>query len=281
MRDTINQNYFESFAGELVSKFRRINHLTTTARVAIGNYHEEILKVALQNFISKRYSIKTGYIYFDKDNISNQIDILVIDENYSFSYLFQSGDFAIVKPDAVVCAIEVKSVLNKQGLEEAILNISNAKRVKQKSLTGSLTGLIFGYDSPVTSNTWLENSLSNQEFKAIENDDWTWPNAILFFNRSDLLILDTQGRQDKQKRKLYSRLYKETGESKKRDFEINKAYKLSAFISWILGALGGNEITASGRFIENHFSQIVDHSGQKLGIDGFSINKPRVLRETD
>jgi len=281
MRDSIDQNYFESFADELISKFRRINHLTTTARVAIGNYHEEVLKVALQNFVSKRYSIKTGYIYFDKNHISNQIDILIIDENYSFSYLFQSGDFAIVKPDAAICAIEVKSVLNKKGLEEAILNISQAKRVKQKSLTGSLTGLIFGYDSPITSNHWLENSLNNPKFNFIKSDDWTWPNAILFFNKADLLIFDTQGKHDKNKKKDYSRLYKETGENKKRDFEINKSYKLSVFISWVLGALGGNEITASGRFVENHFSQIVDHTGQKLGIDGFGLNQARTLRQTE
>lgn len=281
MRDSIDQNYFESFAGELISKFRRINHLTSTARVAIGNYHEEVLKVALQNFISKRYSIKTGYIYFDKDNISNQVDILIIDENYSFSYLFQSGDFAIVKPDAVICAIEVKSVLNKKGLEESILNISQAKKIKQKSLTGSLTGLIFGYDSPVTSNDWLENSLNNSKFDLIKNDDWTWPNAILFFDKADLLVFDTQGQHDKNKNKYYCRIYKETGESKKRDFEINKSYKLSVFISWILGALGGNEITASGRFVENHFSQIVDHTGQKLGIDGFGLNEAKASREVD
>ena len=111
-RSPINFKYLDSFAKELSSKFRRINHLTTSGRTAIGNYHEEILKVALQNFLSKRYSIKTGYIYYDDQNVSNQIDLMIIDENNSFSYLFQEGDFAIVKPDAVVCAIEVKSRLD-------------------------------------------------------------------------------------------------------------------------------------------------------------------------
>ena len=53
-RSSINFKYLDSFAKELSSKFRRINHLTTTGRTAIGNYHEEILKVALQNFLSKK-----------------------------------------------------------------------------------------------------------------------------------------------------------------------------------------------------------------------------------
>lgn len=278
MRNSINQKYFESFASELASKFRRINHLTTNARVAIGNYHEEILKVAIKNFLSDRYSVKTGYIYYDDQNISNQVDILIIDENYTFSYLFKEGDFAIVKPEAVICAIEVKSVLNKLNLEQAILNITKAKEVKQKSLTGNITGLIFGYESPATSNKWIENCFKSEKLNSITNKDYFWPNAILFFNRSELLLFDSQGKQDKDKNKYYLRLYKETKLRKKENFRMNQSYKIAVFISFIMAALGGNEISASNRFVENNFSQLVDHEGQKLGIDGFRIGVNKVLR---
>lgn len=278
MRNSINQKYFESFANELAGKFRRINHLTTNARVAIGSYHEEILKVAIKNFLSDRYSVKTGYIYYDDQNISDQIDILIIDENYSFSYLFKEGNFAIVKLEAVICAIEVKSVLNKQNLEQAILNITRAKEIKQKSLTGGLTGLIFGYKSPVTSNGWLESCFTSDKLNSLKSIDHFWPNAILFFNRSELLLFGSQGRQDRDKNKYYSRLYKETNLSGKENFRINQSYKLAVFISFIMSALGGNEISASNRFVENNFSQLVDHEGQKLGIDGFRIGAQRVLR---
>jgi hypothetical protein len=278
MRNSINQKYFESFANELAGKFRRINHLTSNARVAIGNYHEEILKVAIKNFLSDRYTVKTGYIYYDDQNISNQVDILIIDENYTFSYLFKEGDFAIVKPEAVVCAVEVKSVLNKSSLEQAFLNITRAKEVKQKSLTGGLTGLIFGYESPTTSNDWLENCFNSNKLNPLADIDHFWPNAILFFNRSELLLFDSQGRQDKDKNKYYSRLYKETELGKKENFKINQSYKFAVFISFIMAALGGNEIAASNRLVENNFSQLVDHEGQKLGIDGFRIGTKRVLR---
>lgn len=199
MRNSIDQKYFESFASELAGKFRRINHLTTNARVAIGTYHEEILKVAIRNFLSDRYTVKTGYIYYDDQNISDQIDILIIDENYSFSYLFKEGDFAIIKPEAVVCAIEVKSVLDKKNFEQAVMNITKAKGVKQKSLTRGLTGLIFGYESPFTSNEWLESCFMFGKLNSLVSIDHFWPNAILFFNRSELLLFDSQGRQDKNK----------------------------------------------------------------------------------
>lgn len=278
MRNSINQKYFESFASELAGKFRRINHLTTNARVAIGSYHEEILKVAIKNFLSDRYSVKTGYIYYDDQNISDQIDILIIDENYSFSFLFKEGDFAIVKPEAVVCAIEVKSVLDKKNLEQAILNITRAKEIKQKSLTGGLTGLIFGYESPVTSNEWLESCFVSDKLDSLKSIDHFWPNAILFFNQPELLLFDSQGRQDKYKNKYYSRLYKETELSTDENFKVNQPYKLAVFISFIMAALAGNEIAASSRFVENNFSQLVDHTNQKLGIDGFRIGASRVLR---
>lgn len=279
MRNSINQKYFESFANELARKFRRINHLTANARVAIGSYHEEILKIAIRNFLSDRYTVKTGYIYYDDQNISDQIDILIIDENYSFSYLFKEGDFAIIKPEAVVCAIEVKSVLDKKNFEQAITNITKAKEVKQKSLTGELTGLIFGYESPITSNEWSENCFMSTKLNSLVSDDHFWPNAILFFNKSEFLLFDSQGRQDKNKNKYYSRLYKDTNLKEQENFRVNQPYKLVVFISFIMGALGGNEISASSRFVENNFSQLVDHNGQKLGIDGFRIGSRRALRE--
>ena len=278
-RVSLNQKYLDSFAKELAGKFRRINHLTSAGRVAIGNYHEQILKVAIQNFLSRRYSIKTGYIYYDENNISNQIDLMIIDENYSFSYLFQEGDFAIVKPDGVICAIEVKSVLDKKAFEDAVLNIVRAKEIKQKTLTGSLGGFVFGYDSPATSNKWLENCFKSQKLIEIKSKEGFWPNVIFFFNKAELLMFDSQGRQDKNKNKYYLRLYKNSGLSGTKHFDINQSYKLSVFTSWILAGLGGNEIAASGRFVENNFSQLVDHTNQKLGVDGFRFLEERVLRK--
>lgn len=67
--------------------------------------------------------------------------------------------------------------------------------------------------------------------------------------------------------------------SEQENVRANQSYKLAVFISFIMAALAGNEIVASNRFIENNFSQLVDHNGQKLGIDGFRIGSKRILRE--
>ena len=54
---------------------------------------------------------------------------------------------------------------------------------------------------------------------------------------------------------------------------------MSVFIAWVMGSLGGNEIAASGRFVNNNYSQLIDHTGQKLGIDGFRFLEKRGLRK--
>src|SRR3989338_6665288 len=114
--------YFESFANEILSKFRRlqsiVGHPTTS-----GDYHEEIIRTVLRNFLSKRFSVKKGFIYASQDKVSKQIDLIVIDENSPAAYIFQEGDFAIVIPQAVVAVMEVKTTLNAPNFDQALENI--------------------------------------------------------------------------------------------------------------------------------------------------------------
>jgi hypothetical protein len=103
---------YDSFANELAARFRRVGNLVSHAP-STGNYHEDILRDVLRNFLSKRFSIKTGFVYKDAEQVSNQIDILVVDEYDASAYIFQEGEFAIVRPQSVVAAIEVKTKLTR------------------------------------------------------------------------------------------------------------------------------------------------------------------------
>ncbi len=136
--------YFDSFADELLGRFQRLRHLVKD-NAASGDYHEEILSVVLRNFLTRRYSVKTGFIYKDKYNISNQMDIIVVDENSPVAYIFQEGDFAIVMPEAVVAVAEVKTTLNSTQLNIALNNITSAKRLIESDR--QYPGFIFGYQS--------------------------------------------------------------------------------------------------------------------------------------
>jgi hypothetical protein len=103
--------YYSPFAAELLAKFRRVGNLVSH-NATTGHYREEILCSVLRNFLSKRYSVKTGFIYKNEAEVSRQIDVLVVDEDIATAYLYQEGDLAIVRPRSVVGAIEVKTVLD-------------------------------------------------------------------------------------------------------------------------------------------------------------------------
>src|SRR5260221_13435972 len=144
--------YFKSYADEIAGKFQRIKSLVKH-REASGNYHEEILRTVLRNFLTKRFSVKQGFIYKDKEQVSNQIDIMIIDENSPAAYLFQEGDFAIVIPEAVIAVIEVKTTLDATSFDAGVDNIASAKKLAEFPVR--LTGILFGYQGTEPSNSNL------------------------------------------------------------------------------------------------------------------------------
>lgn len=111
---------YQGYARELQSKIGRLADLVRHAP-SVGNFHENIVSNYLENFISRRFSIKTGFVYNSQNGkTSSQIDILVIDENVPSAYLFQDKNFVVVIPESVVCAIEIKTNFDKS----AFLDIS-------------------------------------------------------------------------------------------------------------------------------------------------------------
>jgi len=150
--------YFDSFASELIGRFQRLRHLVKNT-TASGDYHEQILGAVLRNFLTRRYSVKTGFIYKGKDKVSNQIDIIVVDENAPAAYVFQEGDFAIVMPEAVVAIAEVKTTLNTAQLNLALKNIASAKRLVDSGR--QFPGFIFGYQSDARDYKMSDDRLDN------------------------------------------------------------------------------------------------------------------------
>lgn len=116
------KEYLESYAKEINSKFRRLNHLVSHGPT-IGGYHEFIIRSFLRKFLSKRYGIKTGFIHSPTSmETSRQIDIVIVDENTSVPYYFVEEDLVVVDPKHVCCAIEIKTSLNRDNFNESIEN---------------------------------------------------------------------------------------------------------------------------------------------------------------
>lgn len=189
--NSISEDYFRSLAAELKSKFKRVNNFTSHTG-SIGNYHEQALKSVIQQLLPSRFSLKTGFVYYDQQNVSKQVDILIIDENEPTSYFLQDGDFAIVHPDAVVAAIEVKTKLNKKDLSLAsenlasVINVCSNRNYKNKSFTVTF---IFAYSAPHFSPQGLGKFFENCQIQPFNR----YPMVIFVENNYFLQMLGKDG----------------------------------------------------------------------------------------
>jgi hypothetical protein len=176
-------DFYESFASEIMGKFRRIAKLTPHGPSS-GQYHEEILRNVLKNFLSKRFSVKTGFIY-GKGKVSGQIDILIIDENCPIAYLFQEGDFVVVLPEAVVAVIEIKSTINSQNFAEGMDGIFRAIGMAEYH---SITGIFFGFDGGTIDDQTLDRWFKNDKCKKYIDKKENAPDAIMFLSKGIMLL---------------------------------------------------------------------------------------------
>lgn len=238
----IKIDFFEGIAKEIEGKLRRVYHLIPKSNLKSGEYHEQIIRQSLENFLPNRYSVKTGYIYLDEEKSSKQIDILLIDESYPNTYLFKDRDFVIVRPEPVIASIEVKTRLKQRELIEAFSNIVVAKKLKTEALGnlhGHMYGSVFGYFS----NSKITNDLLDKWFKAVNiaEPDWEkasfWPDSFFFFDHGLFLYLDSRRQFDKDSElAYYYRLYR-------KDEESDKGWQLAFLIASLVAMCEFEEST--------------------------------------
>lgn len=236
--------YFESFANEIEGKFNRVKMLVSN-NVASGNYHEEVLRTILRNFLTKRFSVKTGFIYKDKNEVSNQIDILIVDESSPAAYLFQEGDFAVVIPDAVVATMEVKTTLNASDWDKAVSNIASAKRLFEFPV--NLTSIVFGYRGTIPTdkrlNKWFTRS---QPVDILKNEKPLHPDAVLFFSDGCLLTPHNEEGNWSRGGKYYHKLFR--SDEVKKESVTDTGWQISIILAMIVSACEHKDFQISRRF---------------------------------
>jgi hypothetical protein len=268
-------SYYDSFAAEMMGKFQRLSRLISHSE-SNGNYHEEILRTVLRNFLSKRYSVKTGFIYQDSEHVSKQIDILVIDENVPAAYIFQEGDFAVVSPRAVIAAVEVKTTLSPTGFEDALRNIASAKQFSEFHV--DIAGIIFAYqkDSPpidATISDWFKRP-SAQE--VVTCGIKAGPDLITFFkdnyslmrfNPINKLINDSEN---------YRKFYQEEGEE---DSKIG--WQLSVILSMVVSVCERNEFKKTRMFNnDSQANKLLEAAQLSMGEEEFKLGKGLLTNST-
>jgi hypothetical protein len=127
--------------------------LLATSRIPAGAGHslhkgtprESFIRNFLETHLSENLAIGSGEI-IDCDSkpreSRNQFDIVLYKKN--FPKLSFGGGISGFLAESVVATIEVKSVLDKEGLAAAIQAASNAKKLK-RAISG---GILIGYQPP-------------------------------------------------------------------------------------------------------------------------------------
>lgn len=257
--------YFESFANEITSKFRRLQAIIGHP-TASGDYHEEVLRIVLRNFLSKRFSVKKGFIYAGPGKISKQIDIIIVDESSPVAYIFQEGDFSIVIPQAVVAIMEIKTSFNAKEFDQAIENIVSAKSIME--FPTSITGIVFGFDgtNPTKEilDSWFKRKIPT-EFKGREKLS---PDAFLFFSANKLIVRCNENAEIASYGKYYHYL---NGTDNKNWILDGVAFQLSTVLALIIKACENKQFAMSHYFDDSQVDNFFQPSQSGLSLERFGF----------
>jgi len=97
-----------------------------------GGEGEKLIRHFLNNHIPKRFAATSGFIIDRAENVSKQTDVIIYDALNCPVYR-ASEDASIIPNDNVAAVVEVKALLDKKRLEEAVNNIATAKRLVKSS----------------------------------------------------------------------------------------------------------------------------------------------------
>jgi hypothetical protein len=124
----MDEHFYFGIANELAAKLRRVSSFISHGP-SVGAYHEEALRSVLRTLLPDRFSLRTGFAYDPEQGVSNQGDLLVVDEHHPAAYFLREGDFAIVSAEALVCVIEVKTKLTKKTFLDAIDTLYSFRKI--------------------------------------------------------------------------------------------------------------------------------------------------------
>jgi hypothetical protein len=258
-----DDSYYNGFAEELNGKFQRLKHLTQH-NTASGNYHEEILKVVLRNFLTSRYSVKTGFIYKEGKEVSRQLDIIIVDESSPAAYIFQEGDFVVVMPEAVVAVIEVKTTLDSTQYGMAVENIKSAKKLFEHPTNHP--GIIFGYQSSPRGIRKMNNDKLHTRFTSsaageVSNDNEKFaPDVSIWLNDNFSSMIFDWGTKTIGSGSYQHSFINPKGET---------GWQLSILLSIIISACEQVELSKTGHFGQGLASRLLELDIMEVSDESF------------
>jgi hypothetical protein len=170
-----NLDFAKSLWKELLAVKDRVRNLIGSAHWwEEGRFKESVLRNMIRKFTPNNVSIWTWFI-FNKEKISNQIDILVYDNTFPIS--FCEWDFVILPEVCVKAVIEVKTKITNSGnnsLKEVITSFNKSINWFDGLKSTKVFKWIFSFDTNF--------KISSNDFKAKIRESlylwWDWINHI-------------------------------------------------------------------------------------------------------
>lgn len=88
----------------------------------------------LQNYLPRRYQASKSFVIDSTGQISDQIDIVIYDRQYS-PFLFNKNNIFYVPAESVYAILEVKQNLNKENIEYAGAKAQSVRKLYRTSAT--------------------------------------------------------------------------------------------------------------------------------------------------
>lgn len=98
----------------------------------MGEAAEESWRKWLRDYLPKRYRVDKAIIIDCDGNVSDQIDIVIYDSQYSY-FIFRHEQVIYVPAESVYAVIEVKQDLTKANLEYAGGKAASVRRLPEAS----------------------------------------------------------------------------------------------------------------------------------------------------
>jgi len=83
-------------------------------------------------YLPRRYSVRSGFVIDHRGGVSEQIDIIIHDAQYS-PFLFQAGTSCFVPAESVYAVFDAKQEMSKQTLIETAEKVASVRRLKRTS----------------------------------------------------------------------------------------------------------------------------------------------------
>ena len=132
-------DHFQTLSDLMAAESRAFGEFYKAHRGKLGENREWLLRRFLSRYLPKRYGVGTGFVLL-ADELSTQQDVVIYDA-IDHPVLFAESAAPVFPPHALRVAVEVKSKLDKHGLQETVR--------KTKILKQSLRKISQQYEQPL------------------------------------------------------------------------------------------------------------------------------------